>query len=161
MDNDLQLVLASLPCALERAARTWWRPTPFSHVAPANALAVGISPTWASFASAALASAGVGSTSFFEHRWGDFGQRWVDLRDNCQQRPTRCIATQRQRNACWRPLASFIAFSSCLIAQPRPQAGRYRYGLASRTILGRALACNEARADRDCGRFGSARATSS
>ena len=50
-------------------------------------------------------------------------------------------------------------------SSPRGRAlkvGRFRYGLdASRTILGRALACNEARADRDCGRFGSARATSS
>src|SRR5271169_5524802 len=50
-------------------------------------------------------------------------------------------------------------------SSPRGRAlkvGRFRYGLdASRTTLGRPLACNEARADRDCGRFGSARATSS
>ena len=39
--------------------------------------------------------------------------------------------------------------------------GRFQRGLdASRTTSARVLACNEARAVRDCGRFGSARATS-
>ena len=40
--------------------------------------------------------------------------------------------------------------------------GRFQRGLdASRTTLGRALACNEARVDRDCVRFGLARTTTS
>ena len=63
-----------------------------------------------------------------------------------------------------------IAGARSDVAAPRFKASRaahskqaaFRSGLdASRTTLGRALACNEARADRDCWRFGLARATSS